>query len=591
MKRRANPWIIPVVLALATTTLYAWRLNDVPVHVSPDEAIISVDAYSLSRTGVDVHGRFLPLYFLVQLPGETRMGWFTPAIFYLSALVFRVLPFSESAIRVPTVIVAVADVVLTYFVGRRLFGRESSAIVAAVLLAATPAHLILGRYALDYLYPLPFVLGWLYCLLAFLDCDRPAWLVGAGLILGVGFYSYIAAVVMMPLYLLITWASVAHKPRPIGLWTASAVGFALPLLLLIPWLLHHPTAVGDTVDRYALYDTKSLNMFQGIRSFFGYANLERLATSYWSFFSPSFLFFSGDKQMTFSTRAVGVFLWPVAVLLVVGFRAALIEAKQVQMRLLLVGFLTAPVAALLGSEDGVITRAVELLPFAVLLAVLGVERLWWASIRLPSRTLPLAAAVALLAVVVPYGAWSVAVRGRIGMSTLGVTMLAGSLLVAATMPDRIPLGRALACLMVALVPLQFVGFATDYFADYRVRSSSWLGGNTRGALEDLIDRDQKERVPRIYFSTLASTGGLMDIRNRWMSTYWQFYLIKHGRVDLLRRTASLNPAQVREVPPGSLVLANVGETSVEALIRSGELTQVRLIPEMNGEPFFAILRR
>src|SRR5947207_8781007 len=146
LKRRARPWLAALALGVATTTLHAWRLSEAPIYVSPDEAIISVDAQSLATSGADIHGRFLPLYFQVQLPGETRMGWFTPAIFYLSALVFKVLPFSEAAIRVPTVLVAVADVVLFYFIGKRLFRRESPAILASVLLATTPAHFILGRY-------------------------------------------------------------------------------------------------------------------------------------------------------------------------------------------------------------------------------------------------------------------------------------------------------------------------------------------------------------------------------------------------------------------------------------------------------------
>src|SRR6267378_8554520 len=130
--RKTGPLVITIAIAVATALLYGWRLQEAPIYVSPDEAIISVDAHSLASTGYDVHGRFLPLYFQVQLPGETRMGWFTPAIFYLSALFLKVLPLSEATIRLPTVLVGVADVVLMYLIGRRLFQRESSAIVASV---------------------------------------------------------------------------------------------------------------------------------------------------------------------------------------------------------------------------------------------------------------------------------------------------------------------------------------------------------------------------------------------------------------------------------------------------------------------------
>jgi hypothetical protein len=97
--------------------------------------------------------------------------------------------------------------------------------------------------------------------------------------------------------------------------------------------------------------------------------------------------------------------------------------------------------------------------------------------------------------------------------------------------------------VLAWAPIQFSYFAADYFNDYRIRSGFWLGGNLRGALEDLIERQQQESAPRIYFSTLASTDGRMDTRNRWMDSYWKFYLTKHHRQDLLERTAHLDPAR------------------------------------------------
>src|SRR5471030_1787069 len=105
---------------MAVFALYAWRVGEAPVYLSPDEAIISVDAHALASTGRDVVGERLPLYFRIQMPGETRWGWFMPAIFYVTALFLRVLPLSERAVRLPTVCVAVANVVLLYWVGRKV---------------------------------------------------------------------------------------------------------------------------------------------------------------------------------------------------------------------------------------------------------------------------------------------------------------------------------------------------------------------------------------------------------------------------------------------------------------------------------------
>lgn len=584
-------WAIGVGLVAATLALYAWRVQDAPIYISPDEAIISVDAYSVASTGYDVHGRFLPLYFQIQLPGEDRTGWFTPAIFYWSALFLKVFPLSERAIRLPTVCVGAADVVLMYFIGLKLFRRTSSAVVASVLLAVTPAHFILSRYALDYLYPLPFTLGWLLCLLLFLETERTTLLFAASALLGIGFFSYIAAVAMMPLYFLFTCFMVWPARTRLRLWAVAVAGFALPLAVLIPWLIRHPTAVTDTIARYNLYDTKQLNALQGARAFLSYPNLDRLASLYWSFFSPSFLFFSGDRQMMFSTRIVGVFLFPIALLLPLGIGRVLGAARRRATLLVLAGFVTAPVAALLGAEDGVIIRAVELLPFTALLSAFGVEYLWSARIVDRPRAFLLTAGGAALVVTVMYAGWMAATEGRVGGSTFGLLLVAVGLLALGALSNRLPTGRLVVGCVLLLVTVQFCYFAADYFTDYRSRSSFWLGGNLRGALEELIDREQRDHTPRIYFSKLASTGGVLDIRNRWMGTYWKFYLIKRHREDLLERSGPFDPQNVRAVSSGSLVLANVGDAPTDALVRAGELKRVSLIPEVNGPPFFTILQR
>ena len=70
--------------------------------------------------------------------------------------------------------------------------------LAAALMALTPAHFIMSRQALDYICPLPFVLGWLLCLLTYFDTGRTAPLVAGGLLLGVGAYTYISSWMVMP---------------------------------------------------------------------------------------------------------------------------------------------------------------------------------------------------------------------------------------------------------------------------------------------------------------------------------------------------------------------------------------------------------
>jgi 4-amino-4-deoxy-L-arabinose transferase-like glycosyltransferase len=585
-----TPFLLGAALIVAAAVMYARHLGSAPIYLSPDEAIISVDAHSIATTGRDVHGRFMPLYFQIQMRGEERSGWFMPVIFYAIAFVLKVVPLSETSVRLPSVIVGLTDILLMFLLVRRVFKCTALAAVSAAMLALTPAHFILSRYALDYLYPLPFLLGWLLCFVAYLEHGRPRTLFAATILLGIGFYSYIAAVLMVPVYLLFTLAVLFHQHEPARDYGVALAGFVLPLLVLVPWLIAHPTALADTAHRYELYNTGSMNALQGLRSLVSYNSLEARAATYWSFFNPSFLFFTGDAQMPFSTRSVGVFLLPVSVLIVAGMCFAIRRPSPVPLVALL-GFLAAPVAAVLVPENSEIIRAAGMMPFGILLATFGVEALWqWPLIR-RARLVLLPLGVAAILSGAAYALWRLVSHAPPGGSA-GLLIAAGIVLcLVAFASDAVSLARIVAVGLLLAMPVQFAGFYRDYFGDYRRRSSNWLGGNLRGALVDLMDREARDRAPFVYFARLRSTSGLVDTRNRWMETYWTFYLTKHGRRDLLERSRAFDPQRVAEMPARSLVLANIGDPTADALVRDGVLRRVKVIADEDGIRFFTILQR
>jgi 4-amino-4-deoxy-L-arabinose transferase-like glycosyltransferase len=530
------------LVVIAAALLYSWRLADAPVHVTPDEAIIATDAHRLATTGRDATGTFLPLYFFIQVAGDTRSGWFTPAIFYLSAAVFQVLPFDETSARLATVLVGILSIGLVFALARRLFLSDTVALATALVLALAPGHFILSRYALDYLFPVPFIAGWLLCLYVAIEKRSIGFAAAAGVCLGLGFYSYIASMVMMPLYVALSCVVLWQQRLP-ARWTAALVGGAVvPLMPFVVWLLQHPDAFTATVQRYELYDTQRQTLLQGVRDFVGFGNVERMAALYWSFFNPSFLFLSGDSQMPFSTRSAGVFGMTAAVLIPAGIAQILGRERAPFTMLLLAGFLTAPAAAVLVPEPTALNRSVALLPFGALLAGFGVKRI------VAARPVDL-----------------------------------GGL--------RLRYGPALAAALVVALGWQFTSFARDYFGDYRIRSSPWLGGNLGGALETIIELSERSDVPRVYFAPIVSAGGLSDIRNRWIPAYWDFYTIKHARQDLLRRTERTTVWPMANVPSGSLALTAVEDHATTELLASGQFDEVARVAELGGDATLRIVRK
>ena len=369
-RARLNSTLTLVFLVLTTVLIYASRLDEAPWN--HDELSVAVQARSIAASGRDIDGRLLPLYFHIR-----DDVWFQPVLVYLTALFLTASANPAVASRLPSVAVGALDVILIFALARRLFKSDRLALVAAGLLALTPAHFVYSRLAMDALYPIPFVLAWLLALLAFLDQPRP-WLLLAGAgCLGIGFYAHPTAVLIMPGCVLLTGLALhlegVTSPRP---YILATLGFFLPLLLLAPWLLQHPHTYLDTVGRWGVHPAYLRNPLEGLRAL---ANRESLATRawlFWDFFNPSYLFFVGSPNLAGSTHRTGVFLLPVAVLLPVGlyYMRRLTRSQPVSL-ILLLGFISVPVVAATFNERQAIGNELAMLPFAVLLATYGVAQL------------------------------------------------------------------------------------------------------------------------------------------------------------------------------------------------------------------------
>ncbi len=548
--------------------------------------LIGLDAHQVATTGRDLRGERLPLY-----SQTAEHSWYQPAIIYLTALALRILPLTEWSVRVPTVCLGMLDVVLIFFVARALFGGLWFGTVAAATLALSPGHFIHSRYGMDYLYPVPFVLAWLLCLVLYTE-RRQTWLLVAGAAaLGIGFYSYIASIVLMPVYLALTCLMLARQKAPRRSIVLTLAGFVPWLVPFAVWLARHPSAYGATVEKYGLYDPKNMDAVQGFRSFISYESVSARLSDFWNFYNPSFLFFGSGTKLMFSTNRVGVFLLPVGVFLLLGIADAWRQRRSSINMVLLIGFFTAPLAALIIAEEHAIFRALVVLPFGILLATAGVARVWTAKTLVPWRPIYQPVAAASLGVGVVYGAWTLLTQGRLTSSTVPLVVLSALIWAVGTVVDRTGGWWPVAWCLLLLAPLQFGVFWRDYFSDYRARSGYWLGGNIRGGLETMIAIDERERVPRIYFTTLQSSAGQVDGRDQYIDAYWKFYLTKHGREELLERTAAFTGTDVAAMPRGSLVFANLGNRLVDALVARGDLAVVQTVEEIDRAPFFEVLRR
>lgn len=371
MTPRTPTALIAVSLVIAGTLLYATRLGQVPPYLIHDEAQGALQAHAIATSGRDLSGRLLPLYFTEPEfpPGRD------PAMIYVTALGLTVLPFSDSGVRTPTAMVAVLNVVLVFFAARALFQSTWAGVLAAAMLAFTPIHFIRGRLLLSPLYSIPFILGWLWSLRRFEQRPSTRALVAACAWLAIGMYSYLAAVVMMPVYLVMTLALAARSLRWRGVVLAAAT-MTVCLLPMAAWYATHPERNAQIVSAYQLSAGTGVSWSAAAGATAG-----KSLNLYWRFFDPSYLFVSGDPSVINSTRSSGLFPMAFAVLLPVGAIALL--RSRIPLNLVIVaGLLAAPIVSVISGAIEM-NRLMFVIPFGVLVATGGVLALWRAKSRLP----------------------------------------------------------------------------------------------------------------------------------------------------------------------------------------------------------------
>ena len=365
-------------------------------------------------------------------------------LFYLTALAVKLLPFSEAAVRAPAAFLGgVVSPLLTYVVAMRLLNNRLYAMVAALVLALAPAHLILSRQALDYICPLPFVLAWLWCVIRFVQTGRLVFAAAGGVLLGVGCYSYIASWAMMPVYLALSWWVFYRAGlgwvRPV---VAATIGFALPVVVVIPWLWMNPQMLRETIARYSMSDVEQVSRARTAEHASAAQVVSRSVRAYLTYFNPVTLFARGGPSMTTSTGRTGMLLLSVMIWLPAGLYVLWRRRDAAGIHwVLLAGLLTAPIPAAIKGEGDMVQRALYMIPFAALISAMGFALMWQARHRLV---------------------------------------------------------RVAAMLLLLAMPIQFAEFYFDYFTHYKRRSAFYYDPVAfRDVAEYLFDQ---EPAPAYYFA-------------------------------------------------------------------------------------------
>lgn len=334
-------------ILLFALLLRVYRLAIVPPHLTPDEAAIGYNAYSILKTGRDEYGKLLP--FVFKSFGDYKPGLFV----YLTVPFAFLLGLSEFSVRLPGALLGVAGVYLTYLIVRELFKNEKLALVSCLLLAISPWHIFFSRGAWEIGLNLTLSLaGILFFLKSIKGKDSN--LILAAVFFGLTLFSYQGAKLSTLLIIAALFISHYKKFLKIDKKTLFLALF-LGAILTTPFVLSFVNGKTGRLGVFSLFSYTVKGDFVGI--------VRGIFSRFFNHFSGRFLFFEGDFQNLRHTPPYqGVLLLSDLVLLPLGiFSFSRLKKKFSKEKLLLVLllFLT-PLPAVLTRDQVHAVRAFNL---------------------------------------------------------------------------------------------------------------------------------------------------------------------------------------------------------------------------------------
>jgi len=190
-----------VFILLVAAFLRFWKLGSIPNGLTPDEAALGYNAYSILKTGKDEYGQRLPLVF-------KSFGDYKPGLYiYLSTVPVFLLGLSDFSVRVVSALAGVVAVFLLFkivgeFLNKKDIVRLGSLfqMLCAASIALSPWHIHFSRGGWEVNFATFLII--LGVLLFYLSKKKTMLIYFSFIFFCLSFYTYHSARIVAPLLIL-----------------------------------------------------------------------------------------------------------------------------------------------------------------------------------------------------------------------------------------------------------------------------------------------------------------------------------------------------------------------------------------------------
>lgn len=383
-----NKFIVLVLLLAALLRFY--KLGDYPVSLSWDEAAIGYNAYSIAKTGQDEYGKKFPILF------QSFNDWKLPGYIYVDSVFVKTFSLSEFWVRFPSALFGTIAVLLSYLLFRKILD-EKIGLATAFLMAISPWHLQFSRAAFESNAALTVIL--LGLTLLFYGFQNKVLALLSVPTLALSLYFYYSPRIFVPLILLTIF--IIYKKELSKNSKYYLIGAILAVLIIVPMAIKTVSPQGlKRVQEVSLFsDVSIIRPYVAARSMnnnpLSAVFLNRripltfeILHSYFSHFSPGFLFFGDDPNPRHRTIYHGNLYLIEIPLLALGLWLLLKQKNNKSKCFLVAWLLIAPIPAAFAREFPHGLRALLMLPAIVSLSAIGLASVL--KLRFAKLIIPLA---------------------------------------------------------------------------------------------------------------------------------------------------------------------------------------------------------
>ena len=364
-----NKLVLKLILFLIICLSLFFNLyhkNVSPPGFNADEATFSYNAYSISQTGKDEYGVFLPVR--LKSFGDYKLPFFT----YFSLPFIKLFGLSQTTARLPNTFLAILFPLLIFFLVQELFSKKSISLLASFFTAVSLGLNIVGRHTHEaYLASFLISLG-LLLLLRILKKPNLTNQVFFFLTMIAALFTYHSNRILVGILFLIAGYFVfINKKLKINfliIFGVIIIGFLATDIFYAPARVNNLFFFKDPGFVLKINELKG----EGQGWFFNKltVGLKDTINDYLTYFSPQFLAINGDSNYRFGSPGMGMMniIEYLSVFLGIYF---LFKNKEKYCWLLLAILFASPITACLAWQKSSLTRSFFILIPLLIIAAYG----------------------------------------------------------------------------------------------------------------------------------------------------------------------------------------------------------------------------